>query len=357
MGVLFIYILLLVLVIASISTLKAYKSVPLKELRRRARKGNKAESSYYKVANYGRSADILLWVLISLGSAGLVIRLSGDLNTWLAFGLVFIFVVTFFWLAPSRQVSVINQKMAILFSPIFAKLLSILMPILKWLELKLDKFVPINFHNGVYEKEDLIELLESQKTQPGNRLTEQELTIAINSLSFSDKIVRDVMTPKRVMKSLMASDQISPHILDEIHSSGFSRIPVYEKDEEGREKVVGILYTKDLIDAVHAGSVGGVMDKKVYYVQEELDLGHVLSAFLKTKHHLYVVVNNFEEVVGVISIEDVLEQVIGVKIVDEFDSFDDLRAVAGLEAKKDKKSNNHAVEPAKPEQTDEIVVE
>jgi CBS domain containing-hemolysin-like protein len=90
------------------------------------------------------------------------------------------------------------------------------------------------------------------------------------------------------------------------------------------------------------------MSKDVYFVHEDLALQHVLEAFLKTKHHLFIVVNSFEEYVGVITIEDLLEQIIGAKIVDEFDQYDDLRAVASSIAKKQhaehKKSKQ---EPAK----------
>ena len=66
-----------------------------------------------------------------------------------------------------------------------------------------------------------------------------------------------------------------------------------------------------------------------------------MDAFLKTHHHLLVVVNHFEEIVGVLSIEDVLEQIVGQPIVDEFDNYEDLRAVAAKEAKQDHAEQEH----------------
>ena len=84
------------------------------------------------------------------------------------------------------------------------------------------------------------------------------------------------------------------------------------------------------------------MKKAVYYVNEEKQLDHALQAFLKTKHHLFIVVNGFEEIVGILTIEDVLEEVLGKEIVDEFDQYEDLRAVAALQAKKDTKQRTHA---------------
>lgn len=79
------------------------------------------------------------------------------------------------------------------------------------------------------------------------------------------------------------------------------------------------------------------MRKAVYYVHEEESLGHALNVFLKTNHHLLVVVNTFEEFVGVVSFEDVIEEIIGKQIVDEFDQHEDLRAVAKSLADKEKK--------------------
>ncbi|QQS69160.1 CBS domain-containing protein [Candidatus Saccharibacteria bacterium] len=77
------------------------------------------------------------------------------------------------------------------------------------------------------------------------------------------------------------------------------------------------------------------MRRKVTYVHEDFTLYQTLQAFIKTKQHLFIVVNSFEEYVGIITIEDVLERVIGKLIVDEFDRYDDLRAVAAAAAKKD----------------------
>ena len=81
------------------------------------------------------------------------------------------------------------------------------------------------------------------------------------------------------------------------------------------------------------------MSPKVFFVHEELDLSHALNGFIKTKHHLFIVVNNFEEFVGILTIEDVLEQLLGRQIVDEFDAYENLREVALLRAKKERSTS------------------
>ena len=83
------------------------------------------------------------------------------------------------------------------------------------------------------------------------------------------------------------------------------------------------------------------MSTDLYYVHEEEPLGHALQAIIKTKHHMFVVVNNFEEYVGILTIEDIVEQVLGKQIVDEFDKYDSIQAVAKLHAMRDHKQRAH----------------
>jgi len=205
----------------------------------------------------------------------------------------------------------------------------------------LRKHAHLTVHTGLYEKEDILALIKRQKKQADNRVTTEELTIAANALTYGDYLVREVMTPRRMIKSIAATETLGPVLMDELHASGFSRFPVYEGKQDN---IIGILYLHNVITAKAGGQVRSIMDSKLYYVNEEQALGHVLQAFIKTKHHLFVVVNNFEEMVGVISIEDVLEKIIGAPIVDEFDAYDDLRTVAAINAQDERKNHTEVIE-------------
>jgi CBS domain containing-hemolysin-like protein len=76
------------------------------------------------------------------------------------------------------------------------------------------------------------------------------------------------------------------------------------------------------------------MKKGATFIKESQTLREALAGFLKTQHHLFVVVNDFEEISGVISLEDVMEQILGEKIIDETDKHEDLRAEAIAEVQK-----------------------
>lgn len=169
------------------------------------------------------------------------------------------------------------------------------------------------------------ELLDVVTHSPGV-LSNDQITRLRASLAFDDRRVADVMTPVSVIDTVDASDGLGPLVLDQLHKTGHSRFPVIDGDVH---HVVGILYMRELVDLKAAKkTVKDAMDQKVYYVHQDQDLEHALHAFLRTHHHLFIVVNEYRETVGLLSLEDVVEALIGKKIVDEFDRFDDLRAVA-----------------------------
>jgi Mg2+/Co2+ transporter CorB len=157
-------------------------------------------------------------------------------------------------------------------------------------------------------------------------LSRDELLRFQASLSLDTYSVNDVMTPVTVVETADVHDSLGPLVLDDLHKTGHSRFPVIDGDIH---HVVGILYLHDIINLKSAKpTVREAMDSRVHYIHENQSLEHTLHGFLRTHRHLFVVVNDYRETVGVLTLEDVLETLLGKKIVDEFDKYDDLRAVA-----------------------------
>lgn len=319
----------------------ASRSLPLKELRRRARSGNDSRSrSIYKAATYGSSLR-LFTLIVEATIAVLLILMAADYSNWLAAGLI----IVIGWLISRGRYLVRPDAwtwfVASLVSPILANLLSFLRPVLLRLESWIRLVDKTPQHTGLYEREDLLELIKQQNRQIDNRLTKSELKIVEGTLTFGDKLVGQIMTPRRSIKFVVADDAAGPHLMDELHASGFSRFPVVkEKAKTAEPQLVGTLYLRDLVGYEGQGRVRDIMKKEVYYINEGQNLRQALAAIIKTHHHLLIVVNDFEEVSGVLSLEDVIEQILGEKIVDEFDRYDDLRAVAAILA--DKERHQHS---------------
>lgn len=316
---------------------RAFAHTSTKELKRRARQGDEVAALLYKTVSYGLSAKFVLGAFGLLSLYGALVLLVDALGAWLALPLlVALGIVGALFVDAKGGAARAALWIALRVSPALAWLLERLHPLLDWLTRSIRKLFPLRLHSGLYEKEDLVALLEQQKSQPDNRIPSGEIDLLAHALTFGDKTVVDALVPKRVVKAIAADEPIGPVLMGELHKSGHSRFPVYETK---KDNLVGVLYLHDLVATQKTGLVRDIMRSKLTYVHENFTLYQTLQAFIKTKQHLFIVVNSFEEYVGIITIEDVLERVIGKLIVDEFDQYDDLRAVAAAAAKKDHEKN------------------
>jgi len=321
-------ILLLILTILLSAMLAALSSVSTPFVRYWARNGDPIATNVYVLKARGQAVVVLLELTRALSLTGAVILLSmllWPVLAWLVASLVLMLALL---MLPQVYLKPTGMRLLSWGSPAIMKITSLLAPVTKpfghWLDANVANEPPM-----ALTREELSRLLES--TQPDDTdLSGDELRLLKHALNFGDKTVRTVMTPRRIIAGLSGDEVLSPAVLDELHQSGHSRFPVFDSNETD---VRGILYVHDLIDLRDNATVADVMRKQVYYVNEERELDHVLQAFLRTKHHLFIVTNSFAEITGLITIEDVLEQVIGRSIVDEFDEYQDLRAVAARQAK------------------------
>jgi CBS domain containing-hemolysin-like protein len=308
---------------------KAYEEVPAVEIKRRARVNDKAAHRLYKAVVYEKELSIVLLTIAILTAAGGLVLLTRGLNPWVCF-VLFVIIIRFgiSWL-PYLNIPPANY-LAVFLAPAMAWVIERIHPVTIRLARLLDRhsLKPTK----LYQIDDLLELLNKQVNEADNRIPKERLAMAAHALTFGDVLVKDIMIPRREIVSVNSHDTVGPVLMGELHESGHSRFPVYDGKEDN---IVGTLFVKDLVEASHGGKVSSLMKKEVYYAHEDQTLEKLLHAFLKAKHHMFIVVDKFEEVVGVITIEDVLEEIIGSEIVDEFDKYDDLRAVAGSLAKKE----------------------
>lgn len=334
------YLILAVVALDAIVVDKALNILSLKELKRRARSGHdKQAAAIYKMAAYDKSLHATLWLTGIAATAALLIIIAQE-AWWLAVLIIAVGVWAIrAWQPATTSNWVWTWSAAV--APAIAWGMSYLHPLLS--RIGMTSLPDVQIRTGIHEKEDLLELLKQQNSHPENRISGTELRMAFNALTFGDKKVTDVMTPLRKLHIVAENEVVGPLLMDELHKTGFSRFPVAKAGtvKSAQPQIVGTLFLKDLVGYTSSGSVSSLMHKRVYYINEVQGLHDALSAFIKTHHHLFIVVNNFEEIVGVLSIEDVLEQILGQKIVDEFDKYDDLRAVAGIEAKKEHEQHNH----------------
>lgn len=327
----FVYALLLLGVIKCIILYKVFHSISALELKRRAKSKDRRASALHRVAAYEKSLNVLLWLFGTAMAAGLVIW-SARTSWWLAAIVLTLIAWLVVW--GKFPASGWAGRAAGFAAPGYWRLLYYLNPLLGRLAVIFPS--DISIHTRIYEKNDLLELLKRQNKQADNRIPQGDLRIAFNAMTFGDKNVSKIMTPRRLVKMVGVNDNIGPLLMDELHKSGFSRFPVVKDSvKSAPPEIVGTLYLNNLIGYEGGGKVKDLARREVYFINEDSDLHQALGAFLKTHHHLLIVVNSFEEMVGVISLEDVMRQILGKKIMDEFDNYEDLHLVAARAGAKD----------------------
>ncbi len=314
------------------------------QIRRKAQLGNKDAKIVYPFKALGYQLLVTLLIINITANATIAIML--DSKTGGLFAVLFStgFILIFGEILPMiymrKYVVYVTARVA----PVLHKVITFMTPITRPIAHILDKWVG-NETQVFYSKEELINMLNGQKLATESGVAVDEARMLRTVLEFDEKLVRDVMTPRRMASIVTKDDEVGPLLMDELHKSGYSRFPVIA--EEKHFSFVGTLYLRDLVGETGTKKVKDLMSPHVRYMHEEESLDHALRAFLKTHHHLFVVVNNFEEFVGVLSIEDVLEEIIGREIIDEFDNHEDLRAVAKSLAEKERKKRLTAQDSVK----------
>ncbi|MDB5164910.1 MAG: hypothetical protein JWL89_536 [Candidatus Saccharibacteria bacterium] len=346
-------IILLILAIAGVVVRKTYYYLPLNELKRQAEKQDPLASRLYTAVAYGSSLRGLLWLFIALTSAGGFVLLARSVSPWLSFAVVIALLwAAFSWL-PASRVTSLGARLTASVTPLVTWILNYIHPLFSRGTSLVEKRYTATHHTGLFERSDVIELIERQQQQADNRLSEEELEIIKRALSFSDYKVRDVLTPRKAIHTVLIDDTIGPILIDELHKSG-QEYALVRASAKGA--FVGTLSAKRL-GLRTDGRVRDVMDDTVYYVHENDVLSEALHAFFVTNYPVFVVVNSFEEYVGIITVENVLHELLGHIPGDDFDQYADLSAVAARHPRT-KKTKNQAANPEEtPVKTDDKVVE
>lgn len=171
----------------------------------------------------------------------------------------------------------------------------------------------------IYSKSELMEIISEHEDSEHSQIDADEERILHGALQFSHLRVREVMTPTENVVSCDENQRLNDDFFEIVAENGFSRIPVYSGD---KNNIVGMLYAKDLLiedEDISVKQTEEAFDKNFITVRPDQLLDAVLAKMLKTKQHLAVVRSKNEQFLGVISLEDIIEEIIQQEIEDEDD--------------------------------------
>jgi len=182
------------------------------------------------------------------------------------------------------------------------------------------------------------ELLESMlMSEDEGVIDEQESDVIENILNLDNIKVCEVLTPRSVIFALDESMSIKDVIANKDAIFKFSRIPVYK---DSIEEVTGIVLTKKIFkQALDDDSVSlREIKKEIFAINENIPVSKALDLFITKKEHMFLVTDNYDQTDGIITLEDCVETILGVEIMDESDTTEDMRELAKRKMKLKRKA-------------------
>lgn len=178
--------------------------------------------------------------------------------------------------------------------------------------------------------DELLAVLERTDTESGRALSEERRMMR-GILAMSEQTVREVMTPRPDIQAL-PHDAATGDVMRVINETGFSRIPIYD---ESMDHIVGVVYAKDLLAYLRAGRLNqslGDIARAPYFVPETKHVDDLLTDMRRDKVHMAVAVDEYGGTAGLVTVEDLLEEIVG-EIADEYDVEDvDIQQLSDDEA-------------------------
>lgn len=296
----------------------ALMSLDLADLRRKAKLGNKDAKRVLPLRkNTHLSLAAILFTNVGAVSASSLV-LENSLNGIAAGLITTILIVVFGEILPQAYFAPRALSITSRFAPFLKFMIFITYPVSKPLQLLLDKLFGRYKGSRLQSRRELGVLISEHIGHTESELDEDEVDIIRGALTLSEKKVGDIMTPIKDVYWLQPNTIVDDKRIDEIKAKGWSRIPVINKSGT---ICFGILLMKDLVDVNFDDEAVHIQDLTLHPTQvvgSKTALDTLLRKFIKSGVHLAPVELN-DKIVGVVTIEDIVEEIVGQEIEDETD--------------------------------------
>ncbi|SEW24578.1 HlyC/CorC family transporter [[Clostridium] fimetarium] len=264
------------------------------------------------IVNISASAIVTAFVINSFGSE------ATGIVTGIATGILTILVLIFGEIAPKTAATIHAEKLALSYAKPISFVMFVLTPVIIIIN-KLSKYALKFFGIDSSKKKKLMtedELRTIVTVGHEDGIIESEERRIINNLfDFGDSQAKDIMIP-RIDMTLASVDSTYDEILEIFRSEKYTRIPIYE---DTVDNVIGIINVKDLLlfDTRDAFNIRGIL-REPYFTYEYKNTAELLAELRKTSNNITIVIDEYGSTVGMITLEDLLEEIVG-EIRDEYD--------------------------------------
>lgn len=260
--------------------------------------------------------------------AGALVQRAYDNTVLSIFSAAFTFSILFFAEVIPKTLGVVyaNKVAPVLSIPLLV-VIRALFPIVKICEVT-TKAIKRGVHDPTLTEEDI--LSEARLGVKSGKILPEELEWMGNILKLNDITVKQIMTPRSVIFAIDADDKVG-ELKDSVASWNHSRIPVTK--DHNLDETMGIVLRRQVIDAMldeDYDKTIGELARPAHYVPESMRGHQALKELISKKQHLLIVVDEHGGTEGLITLEDIVEVMLGEQIVDEYDRYTDLKELARI---------------------------
>ena len=256
--------------------------------------------------------NTLVNVTSSVLAADVAIKLLGNQGVGVVIGIMTFVILIFGEILPKTYCNINPEKVSLRFSKILLIFTYVMYPFVKFLEyvtmLVLKLSVGYSPRPKPITEEEIKEVVDLGYAEKA--IEKEERDMVHNALEFDDKPIQDVMTPKENVFSLYGKLTLSK-VISKIEDRGFSRIPVFE---ETPDKIVGILHIWD-ISRIPEKKYSKITIEKIvrkpFFVYSNDRISKLLIELKKKDMHMAIVVDDEDKTIGIITVEDLLEEIVG----------------------------------------------
>lgn len=314
------------------ATETAFSSLNRIRIKNMADKGNKRAALVLKLSeDYDRLLSTILIGnnIVNIACASLstllFVRLLGeDAGASVSTAVTTVIVLVFGEVSPKSIAKESPEKFSMFSAPIL-NFMAVLLTPLNFLFKQWKKVLSRFFHSSASQgitEEELITIVEEARQDGG--IDEQEGDLLRNALEFNELKAADILTPRIdvVGVNVCAGAEEIASVFTE---TGYSRLPVYQ---DSIDNIVGILYHKDFYNKIY-GTGRGIKDviRPALFITRHKKISQLLQELQASNHHIAVVIDEFGGTVGIVTLEDILEELVG-EIWDEHDEI--IRSVEKL---------------------------
>ena len=286
----------------------------LDDLRRKARQGDAIATRVYR---YRKDGYYLIFCIL-LGNVGVNTAMSillGNMTNGVIGGLIATLLITMFGeILPQAIFTQRGYRFVRHFFWLLDVIYVLFWPLARPMSKLLNRWVGKEAPQ-LYSHQELEQIIHEHAERSDSPVDYDESRIAAGALQFSKKTAGDLVTPMSEVFIVDLDDELDATLLAQIKHAGHSRIPV-----QSDGTFVGLLYVKDLVGQELPLPVSQAYHDKIHDIDARSHLDTVLSRFIQTRSHLFVVVDPEDQQMGIITLEDVIEEILKQEIEDEFDS-------------------------------------